>query len=101
MDGPKDWDQLYLVGWYRLDGSPCVSAWELGDRTPVSVVVLGLRDPLPPHGEPVPPLRGSKVPEGVLFKVVPEGEQALPYARRLGGVFAFGFYIPEGFSRDP
>lgn len=102
MAVPKDWSQLYLVGWYTRDGRPCVSSWDDKDfgRVMVSVVVLGLCDVSRIYKEPFPPLRDSIVPPGVTFELVPQGADAISYARRLGGVFAFGFYVPEGVARS-
>lgn len=88
---PKDWSQLYLLGWYDQQGKPYLSTWD-GDRPMVSVVVYGATSLSMP-------LWDADVPSKLSFEVVPNGVDPQAYAQLKGGLHAFGWFVAEGFRR--
>jgi len=88
-----DWDHIYLLGWYDQNGKAFLTTWE-GDLPQVSVVVTGVS----PYG---PPLWRTPVPAGCTLHAIPLGKSNQEYAKELGGVVAFGWYIEDGMTRYP
>ncbi len=88
---PKDWSQLYLLGWYDSLGRPMLSSWD-GDLPLVHVVVFGAT-------ATTMPLWRSPVTPDMKFEVIPDGEDHQAYARRRGGLYAFGWFVEKGFER--
>lgn len=92
-----DWDHVYLLGWYTSDGKVMLSSWGSNESmTTIGVVVTGK---LPSYGVP---LWDALVPPGLSIRPIPYGMgliDAISYARTLGGVYAFGWYIQDGVER--
>ena len=103
-----DWEHIYLLGWYGPTGNSYLTTWWGGpDSLYLRVVVTG---PVKPFGPPLwdapaphkgipwlPPLHPWQ--EFTLHLVGPT-ENARDKAGSLGGVEAFGWYIPlVGFQR--
>jgi hypothetical protein len=92
MEKKIDWDHVYLLGWYGRDGKSYLSSWyDDGSLESISVVVLGTE---------APPMWGSPAPEGAKLVPIPaDVKDKHAYAASLGGLYAFGWYLPEGKKR--
>lgn len=98
-DAKVDWDHVYLLGWYGPDGTPYRSSWS-GDLQPIHVVVVGYLsyDRVPLWKTAVPKhLSLLRIPDDVLATPSPK---LVEYATKHGGVYAFGWYFPEGVCRE-
>ena len=84
-----DWQHIYLLGWEDHAGQSYLSTWS-GDLPWVEVVV---------HNTQLVPLWNAPVPPSARLESIPEGEDGREYAQRVGGFFAFGWYVKEGVSR--
>lgn len=88
-----DWDHIYLLGWYDENGKAFLTTWE-GSQPLIYVVVTGAS----PYG---PPLWRAPIPKDCELHEIPTGKGNQEYAKGLGGVLAFGWYIEDGMTRYP
>lgn len=85
-----DWEHVYLLGSYGRDGEAYLTTWS-GNRPEVEVVVTGVH-----HA----PMWDAPVPMGAELHEVPKGTDGQEYAKELDGIYAFGWYVEEGFERE-
>lgn len=99
-----DWNHVYLLGWYDQSGRGHLTTW-YGDRETTKVIVTGPM--VKSFGPPLwksPTLFDNKTCPGpsvdqYTLHEIPDGFSPQGFARRLNGVVAIGWYIPEGFVR--
>ena len=96
-----DWDHVYLLGWYNRDGVAHLTSWSGGNPN-IHVVVSGPK--VLTYGPPLwnasisMEMGGYPVEDFTLHELKLE-EDWQSQAQKLGGVIAFGWYIPKGFKR--
>ena len=86
-----DWNHIQLFGWYDREGVAYLIPLEPHGPT-IGVVVTGVK-------EAEMPLLDIRVPSGAGLHLIPIDRNPYQYARELGGFYAVGFYIKEGFER--
>jgi len=86
-----DWRHIRLLGWYDHRGNAYLVPWN-ESRPTVKVVVTGVR-------EAEMPLLDIPVPRGAGIRSVPEDKNPYEYAKEIGGFYAVGVYVEEGFER--
>lgn len=90
-----DWDHFYLLAWYGANGRAYLTSWT-GDEPLVYAIVKGV----PEHKMTV--WAAPVHPGAELLEIPPDKvtqEDRLAYAREVGGLLAFGWYIAEGITR--
>ncbi len=87
-----DWNHVELLGWYDYAGTSRSMLIE-SNRPMVKVVVIGVK------GEDIPFLN-APVLNGAKLHLIPEDRNPFGYAKEIGGFYALGFYIEEGFERE-
>lgn len=90
-----DWDHFYLLAWYGADGRQYLTSWT-GDEPIVYAVVRGVPESKMTVWEALVPV-GAELVEIPADKVTQEDR--LAYAREVGGLLAFGWYVKEGITR--
>ncbi len=91
-----NWDHTYLLGWYDREEKSYLSSWD-GDNPRVDCVVVGYN-----HGYGPPIWHAPVPPRCVAFKMPADlvtTKDKVAYATRLGGVYAFGWYITQPIQR--
>lgn len=88
------WEDVYILGFYDASGRGYFTSWT-GDAPVIHVVVTGcrhtIRDPFP--------FLATHVPSGAGIHSIPPGWDEKDYAEELGGVRAFGWYLPGTVRR--
>jgi len=83
-----DWCHVYLLGWYDANNQGYLTSWD-GDLPYVHVVVTGYLY----FG---PPMWKTPVPDGCILHEIPDNKDPQEYAKEIGGVHAFGWYLKDG-----
>lgn len=86
-----NWDHVYLLGYYTPSGEPMLTTWS-GDAEGIEVVVTG-------SDNSGPPIWSAPIPPGCELHTIPEGKDGQEYAKEIGGLFAFGWLLPEKIVR--
>jgi hypothetical protein len=87
-----DWRHIQLLGWYDRRGRAYLVPLQ-DSRPSVKLVITGAK-------EAEVPLLDMPVPKGAALHIVPDDKNPYEYAKELGGFYAVGFYVEEGFERS-
>lgn len=79
------------MGWYDHRGRAYLIPLQ-DTRPTVRVVITGVK-------ESEVPLLDMPVPKGAALHTIPEERNPYEYAKELGGFYAVGLYVEEGFER--
>ena len=97
-----DWSHVYLLGWLDGKGTRHLTAWS-GNRPTETFVITG---PWQVHGPPLwsathnfHAFAGGSPVDRFGIHAIPDGEDPVAVADRLGGCLAIGWYIEDGFER--
>jgi len=90
-----DWDHVYLLGWVTSEGISSLTTWRDDGTLPrINVMVSGNFK----YGPPM--WNGPLYSSNCNIELIPEGiSDPIKYAKERGGLYAFGWYIEEGFNR--
>ncbi len=87
-----DWSHIQLLGWYDHRGRAYLIPLQ-DSRPTVKMVITGVK-------EADMPLLDMPVPKGATLHPIPEDRNPYEYAKEMGGFYAVGFYVEEGFERS-
>ena len=92
-NGELTWDTFYILGAIGRNGESLTTTW-LGERkTMMHAVLTGVH-------ETNIPFWNAPVPKGAKIHPIPVDENPSAYAHKIGGIYAFGWYYPEGIERE-
>src|SRR5690606_38172204 len=89
---PVTWGYFDILGWRDEDGRLNLTSWD-GATPLMNVVVTGLA------GRRVP-VWNSKIPTGVGLIRIPDGVDPQEFARKQGGINAFGWHLTHKICRE-
>ena len=87
-----DWGHVQLLGWYDHRGKAYLIPLQ-DSRPTVKTVITGVK-------EAEVPLLDMPVPKGAALHTIPEDRNPYEYAKEIGGFYAVGLYVEEGFERS-
>lgn len=88
----QDWAHIYLLHYWDAEGRHQLTTFSADESTQWVHAIV--------YGASAVPLWKARVPEGATFDLIPaDAPDPRALARERGGLYAVGWYIPEGFER--